>query len=183
MGPGRVAFPEDPERRLGIQLWLFRSLSASEEDPWQFAHEYVSSESNLNGMIADLVEQVFNPFVKALRRELDRELARSPAIDESRVVSIHRDEAWREAVEALDEAKRILVQTNAQLSQEDKSQRVAELSAGRRLLEAEQLRVGALLGTAGNALRYLATKFMDIGLGKAASIAWDKILKYLMGVG
>lgn len=180
MGPGRIALPEELKSRLGIQLSLFRSLSVSEEAAWTFAHEYVSSESNLNTMISDLVDQVFDPFVRTLRRHLSRELAQSAGVDEDRIVTLRRDDAWREAIEALDEAKRVLMQANDPLTEEEKSQRVAELVAGRDLLEAKQLRVGALTGTAGNALRYLATKFMDVGLGKVAAIAWDKILKYVI---
>jgi hypothetical protein len=181
-GHGRIVLPEDPQARLAIQLGLFRWLSKEEDSPWKFAHEYVSSETNLNRMISDLVDQVFRPFSQALRRHLNRQLATSASDNsEDRIIKLTRDSAWNEAIKALDAAKRALEQANDPIEEEVRSQRVSELAAGRELLHAKQATFGAISATAGSALRWLAVKFADVGVGKLASIAWDKVLKYLLG--
>jgi hypothetical protein len=72
MGHGRIDRPDELDRRLGILLALFRTLTANEQAGWRFAHSYVSSAKNLNDNILALVDQVFDPFVRDLRRKISR---------------------------------------------------------------------------------------------------------------
>lgn len=178
MGPGRISLPEDTEPRLGVLIGLFRSLTAREDAALKFSHSYVSSERNFNDNIADLVNQVFAPFAKDLRRQISRALTNSvmaPAAD--RIVPINHNEIpYKELLEALDKVKATLQGTNDYDDPEDKEQRIAELLAGRLLLEPTRGRLTAILATLGDVLRYLAKRFVDTAIGRIATLAIEKLV-------
>ncbi len=181
MGQGRIVLPENEDQRLGTLIGLFRSLTESEEAGWQFAHRFVSLDRNLDANIADLVDQYFEQFVRDLRRQMQRSEAaiEEPTVPASdRVVFLnHNEQPYQELVEALTEMEMALVGANDYEDLEDKEQRIAEISAGQRLLAAPRVRLEALLATIGEALIYLAKKFMDSAIGQAASWAINKMIK------
>ncbi len=175
MGHGRIALPNGQRERLSALLGLFRSLTNDEDAGWRFAHEYVSSSRHLNDNIADLVSKLFEPFARDLRRHLERNLASAPASDRT-VPLNHNAPAYRELIEALDKLERALVGLNDYDDADDKAQRIAEISAGRRLLEAPRTRLDAVRITVGAGLKYIAKKFADTALGKLALVAIEKLL-------
>jgi hypothetical protein len=127
-----------------------------------------------------------------LRRKLEAQLDASFGFDEvkkppedpipasDRTVSIdHNSAAYREADEALDRLEHTLVQANDYPDDEDKEQRIAEVSAVRRLLKSTKVRAYAIAALAGPTLTYLAKKFFDTGIGQAATKAIEKLTTLL----
>jgi hypothetical protein len=104
--------------------------------------------NNINANAQAIIEQVFMPMAKELRRYLEAELAKpeatAPASD--RVVRLdHNKPEYKEAVESLDKLIKSINETNDYPDIEEKEQRLAEVSAARRLLEATRVRVEALV--------------------------------------
>lgn len=176
MGIGRIDLPIDDDQRLGALLGLFRELAADEDSPWRFAHDFVSTARNVNINVTDLANQLFEPLSRDLRRQLVRANSLASAADAEHVVTL-QGEALEAAIRALEEVRRSLSQTNLPLDPDERSQRLAELAAGQELLKAKRLSVAAMKATAGRALRQLASRFWEEGLGRAASNAWDLISK------
>jgi len=103
-----------------------------------------------------------------------------PASD--RVVRLdHNSPNYIGAKEALETLERLLQETNDYPDPEDKEQKIAEISAARRLLQAVRVRVKAILAVVGAALLYFGSAFVTGGIGTAAKIAWEHILA-LLGV-
>jgi hypothetical protein len=88
----------------------------------------------------------------------------------------HNSDAYREAIEALDKLEQLLRETKDYEDSDDKDQRIAEVSATKRLLQAVRVRASAVIGLIQPTLRFLAKTFAMSGIGKAAGWAWDKII-------
>ncbi|UWU87919.1 hypothetical protein N2605_16205 [Bradyrhizobium yuanmingense] len=96
-----------------------------------------------------------------------------PASD--RVVSLgHYSPEQQQALEKLDQLVVALKETNDFPGEpEEKEQVVAELSAGRRLLEAARVRVAAVRETLAPALKWISEKAGGAVIGKLASDVWQ----------
>lgn len=93
----------------------------------------------------------------------------------------HNSPEFREATEAVRaviERVRSDNEYNA-TDPEDKQQRLAELEAGSTLLKSIRVRAAAVTAVLVPPLRYLAKKFLDTAIGKAASIAVTAVMKLL----
>jgi hypothetical protein len=102
-----------------------------------------------------------------------------PASD--RVVRLdHNSAPYTEAMEALDKLEHTLKTANDFDNVEERDQLLAEVSAGKRLLQATLVRVRAVTEVLGTGLKYMAKKFVDGGIGKAAGWAWELILRLLV---
>jgi hypothetical protein len=101
-----------------------------------------------------------------------------PASD--RIVTLGHNSPQRlGALEKIDGLVKAVRETNEfPGSSEEKEQLLAELSAGRKLLEAVQVRLAALRATLQPALSWLMEKSAGAMLGKAAGALWD----YLVGL-
>ena len=77
MAHGTLQWPRDGSARLGAFIGLFRRFSANEDEAFNFVLDYISLEANFNDMIFDLVDQVFDPMVRDLRRHFERVLSAS----------------------------------------------------------------------------------------------------------
>ena len=64
----------------------------------------------------------------------------------------------------------------------DQERRVAELEAGRTLLQSRWVSLKVIKATLWSTLAYLALKFADAPIGEAATIAWNSV-KRLLGIG
>ena len=95
------------------------------------------------------------------RRHLEQEGtigALIPATD--RIVHLDRSSpVYQEAIEALEKTEQAVLAANDYDDPQDKEQRLAELSATRRLLSSTRVRLGAVAAIAGPALSWLADKF------------------------
>lgn len=181
VGSKRLAWPAERDKRLGMQLLLFREMAEQRIEAWQFAVNYTYAGKGLNENVRELVRQIFLPFVRDLRRYLEQASENSPSIPAAdRVVRLnHNSPQYQEAIVALETLERVLRETNDYPDAEEKEQNTAEISAGRRLLQSARVRVAALGLVLGPALEYLTKKFFDVSLGKAAGVAYDAIVALL----
>jgi hypothetical protein len=183
IGSTELDLPIDREAALGMQLSLFRRMATGQIKAETFAHVYIApSERNVDRGLSEFSKQIFIPAAKALRRHLERATERTtepgpdflplavPAADRT-VTLNHNAPDYAEAMRALENVEQVVQQANDYDDPDDKEQRVAELSAGRRLLKATRVRAEAVLAVLYRALSYLAKKFVDVAIGAAATAA------------
>jgi hypothetical protein len=189
MGSGAKNVEWPPERavRLGIQLLLFRHFSDGDVDPATFATTILHSGKHINDGIADIVGQIFVPMSRELRRYLQEATEQSddipshiPASD--RIVALdHNSEAYIQTTEGLDKLVEVLEQVNDYPDADDKEQKLAEISAGRRLLRAVKVRYAVIAAILGPPLAWLSEKFAGGLVGQVAGTVWQA-LKGLIGL-
>jgi hypothetical protein len=177
-----LTWPQGPDKRLGTQISVFRELAKRNETARNFGARFIRESSEAKAA-RDLIDHIFMPMARELRRRLeaalgDREDLAIPASD--RTVNLnHNSEPYREAVEALDELERALTEANDYPDAEDKEQRIAEVSAARRLLKAARVRIGAVAVLLSSGIVYFTTQLTTTAVGKAASVVVDKIVALL----
>lgn len=171
-----------------MQLLLFRRIANEQMDAFQFAHNYFYPGTNrIDDTVRELTDQVFGPMTRDLRFLLEERVAESeggdiPASD--RLVRLdHNSPKYKDAINALEVLERVLREANDYPDLEDKEQKIAEVSATQRILQAVRVRVGAVLAVAKAPLLYLAKQFGNAGIGVAAKFAWEKIVALLSLLG
>jgi hypothetical protein len=101
-----------------------------------------------------------------LRRYLEKQLATVPAAD--RLVPLnHNSQQYTVTIEAADEVEKTIREANDFLDQEEKEQRIAEVSAVRRLLQAARVRVEAVVVLLKPLAEQARTKLRDTIVGMA----------------
>jgi hypothetical protein len=93
--------------------------------------------------------------------------AAAPASDRT-VPLDHNSRAYRDAVSSLENVEKALRESNEYPDAEDREQRIAELSATRRLLDAPRVDVDKIQALGVRVLRYLADKVAGAAIGFAA---------------
>jgi hypothetical protein len=177
-GSKNIQWPAERAKRLGIQLLLFRQFATGNVDPGYFALTLLQSGKHINDGIADIVQQIFVPMSRELRRYL-QELtspsgAYAPASD--RIVTLdHNSEAYIQTIQGLDSLVEALEQVNDYPDAEDKEQKLAELSAGRRLLRSARLRYAAIVAVLTPPLAWLGEKFAGGLVGQLAATVWQAL--------
>jgi hypothetical protein len=179
LGSTSLNFPSDQEAALGIQISLFRRMAERQIRAEIFAHIYVAPhEQNIDRGLSEFARQVFTPAATALRRHL-RGVADSvppdigllvPASDRT-VLLDHNSADYIDTVQALDKVEQVVQQSNDYQDGDDKEQRIAELGAGRRLLQAIRVRADVVVALLYRGLLYLAKKFADVAIGAVAVAA------------
>jgi hypothetical protein len=180
--PGRtLVWPEQREKRLGMQLLLFRAASQGKVKIEILGFHFLHLGRDVNANASAFIEQIFVPMARDLRRYLEQQIgsvAIAPASD--RVVRLdHNSAAYRDAMQALETLERVLKEANDFPDLEEKEQQVAEVSAARRLLQSARVRIAAVASLAGPTLTYLAKQFVNTGIGRAAGAAIDKLIALL----
>jgi hypothetical protein len=154
-GIGTTSLPwsTDSSELLGQQLGLCRLLSRRDLDPQNLVVNYMYSSSarhNAENSVRTLVQQVFRPLARDLRRRLWREIQDAqldetlaiPAAD--RVVRIdHNSAAYQDALAKLDSVSEALRGANLP-DPELKAQLTTELAVGRSLFESPRVRLAAV---------------------------------------
>lgn len=170
---GELPWPKPRRQRLAMRVGLFRVFAKEEADPLDFNTQFFNSNNNFDAMIGDIVDQLFIPTARDLRKELDNantsrvQSGDVPASD--RVVTLdHNSPDYTNINKALEDAEVAITQSNSFPDPVEKEQLVAEVSAGRRLLRASQVRLQAFMQTAWWAL------------AKVASIARDKVVESIV---
>lgn len=160
-----------------MKLLLFRSAAdAGTVDliSW-FGHIYIpSSDRSISNAAQRFIDQVFGPVARELRRYLEQEASKIPAAD--RVVRIdHNSALYGEALQALENLEKALQEANDYPDAEDKEQRIAEVSATRRLLESVRVRVAAVVTVISGGLSYLASHFVGSAIDTASHAVIEKL--------
>lgn len=149
MGPDLLKWPERKDDRLGAQLSTFRRLASDEVEGWQFAHKYYYARSNnINDILHEMTEKLFDPFVLELRRYLQRKTAEGSVAaasapeqhEDTLIVSIdHSSSSYAAVMHHLEELQ-IGVRTSNVFPTEEKERVLAELRAGAEILKAPRVR-------------------------------------------
>lgn len=182
VGSKRFDWPLESESRIGMQLKLIGALVDGSVQLTNLLVNYFYKANNLDSMISELNAQLFVPMTRDLRRLIARMIKSSPPVvpASDRVVPIdHNSAEYRNAEGTLAKLEEALEQTNDYPDTEDKSQRVAEVSAARRLLRAARVRVEAIVAVILPPLKWLANHFAGGAIGFFASDAIAAIGKLL----
>jgi hypothetical protein len=177
MGGALLNFPRDRNADLGMQITLFRRMADGKIQAAIFAHTFISPhEKSISANLRDLSLQLFVPMAQSLRRRLEQTSSDLPipflVPASDRTVNLdHNAPEYAEADAALEKVEQALKETNDYDDQADKEQRIAEISAGRRLLQASKASVEALFAVIRRPLSYVAKKFVDNWIGAAATAA------------
>jgi hypothetical protein len=174
-----LTWPKEPEDRLAMQLLLFRSVAEARNGEliagygWRFIP---SHDNNINNSARRFIDQVFRPMAAELRRYLERNVASVPAAD--RIVTLnHNSPDYQHMMSALETLEEVLRSTNDYPDAEEKERVVAEISAGRRLLQAVKARAGAIATVVAVPATYLAKQFMGKAVGDAAQVVIDFVTR------
>lgn len=148
-----------------IRNGLGGNLIGNDEDEYAQAHGAI-----LNGL-------------RAAARLMGEERTAESVPASDRVVSLnHNAPGYREAVTKLEEIITAVEQANDYPeTSEHKEKLIAELSAGRRLLQASTAKVSAVVAVLRPALAWCAEKFASGIVGKSAEVAWN-LLKTVLGL-
>lgn len=184
-GSRAIEWPRERAERLGIQILLFRRFASGDIDPGTFALTILQSGRHANDGTADIVNQIFTPLARELRRYLQQSARPDaaplvPAADRE-VTLNHNSKAYTEATDGLDKLVEALEQANDYPDADDKEEKIAELSAGRRLLRAVKVRYVAITSVLGPPLVWLVGKFAGSFIGQIADTVWQA-LKTLVGL-
>jgi hypothetical protein len=168
-------FPKETENALGIKLRLFRHFSESTVDDLPtFGHAFMSIGQNLNDNATNVIQQLFMPMARELRRVLEQEVGSAPASD--RIVTLdHNSSGYRDAMAALETLENVLQGANDYPDPEEKERVVAEVSAARRLFQSVKVRVGAVASLLSVPALYLVKQFAGTAVGDAAQKVIDVI--------
>ena len=166
-----LEWPSDPDKRLGMKLLLFRSAAvAGSADliSW-FGFSYVpSADRSISNAARRFIDQVFGPMARELRRLLEEKVSEVPAADRT-VPLNHNSQQYTETVEAAEHLERIIREANDFPDTEEKEQRIAEVSAVRRLLQAVRVRVEPIISLLKPLADQVKTKLKDTLIGMAVS--------------
>lgn len=182
IGSGRLEWPVDGGKRLGLQLQMFRAFASRSLTVSAFGSLFMHRD-NYDVTTAEIVRQLFDPLSRELRRNLVRAIRNGGAVQAApaadRVVTLdHNSIAYADAVEAVDKLED-LVRGSNELEATEKAQRLGEIAAGRTLLGATVVRLGAVGATLGSAARYLLKKFVNGVVGQAVRSVWEKLSELL----
>ena len=174
VGSGNLAWAQDRTERLGQQLALFRHFANQQNAYIDFCQKFMYGLRRFDDMIAEVNEQLFNPFARDLLKDLfkhsplETKSLNIPASD--RIVPVdHNSPAYQEVDTNLVTLEDHLRRSNslAEDSPSERDQVLAELSASRRLLKAVQVRIELLKQLLLPALRWIAKKSGEIAVGIA----------------
>ncbi len=141
VGSGHLDWSVDPSTRLAQNVGLFRFLAERDTAFADFSSNFLWAGKHLDDSVAKISDQLFEPFARDLLKAIKRSAQAVPAAD--RIVSLdHNSQKYSEVVDALEKLEVGLAQSNSLAAEHPKahSQIIAEIGAGRRLLNALQIR-------------------------------------------
>jgi hypothetical protein len=191
MGVGDpLQWPLPVTERLGTQLSLFRMFAegkAQAVNPFGYLF-YRHRDQDFNGVTSNINEKLFQPLARDLRRQIARvveprdkevrEPVEVPASD--RVVPLdHNSVSYEEAIRAVDQLEELVRHANDYDDADEKDQVIAELSAGRRLLQSVRVRIAAVAQVLASPVRALTVRFGTGLINQAAHDLWEKLTSLL----
>lgn len=188
MSGSGVNWPNDREEALGTKLLLFRAFAEKKHDIGGFGYQFIGVGNNINDNAQAVIQQIFDPMARELRRFLEHELRSqevvAPAAD--RVVRLdHNSPTYNEVSNALEALERAIDEGNDFEDVDEKQQRIAEVSAVRRLLKAILVRIEPIVSLLKPLVKQFATKLKDtvigIAVGKVVSLL-GTLLSYVFSL-
>jgi hypothetical protein len=181
-GSATFLWPEDRENRLGMKLQLFRRIAEGTIEAWQVGYDFACSGNDLDANSSALIRQVFMPMARELRRLLETEVGNLQADEipaSDRVVRLdHNSQEYKKTVEALDKLEEALKGDNEFPDPEEKEQRIAEVSAMKRLLQAVRVSVEKVKALGISTAVRLGAAIYSEAIKQAASA----VLRFLRGL-
>jgi hypothetical protein len=184
---GDLLWPTDAKGRLGMKLLLFRSIAEGRHDAGMLGIDFTyAGNANLDDNGRAFIDQVFGPLARELRRKLETEVGEReemeiiPASDRTVTIN-HNSSEYTAAAKALDDLEYALRTANDFVGEpEEKDQRIAEVGAVKRLLEAARVRVEPVQLLLKSWLVQYATQ-VKTGLIAIAAAATISALRSLIG--
>jgi hypothetical protein len=179
----RIQWPSGTEQALGMKLLLFRAFAEKRIDISLFGYRLINVGRDVNMNAHAVVEQIFFPMARELRRYLEGKLADAKAVPASdrHVPLDHNSQPYRDLINALEKLEHTLRVANDYPGDDDeRGQRVAEVGASRQLLTAKRVRTEALKMLLKPLVVDFATKLKDSMVGSAVSTVMQG-LKALFG--
>lgn len=182
MGTTLIDWPLDRMERIGLQLRIFRKFCTGEVVPLDFIHTFVSDSSDFDVMYANFSSYIFKPFAREVRRIIVRYAADHesaiPASD--RVVSLNDNQEDFETLNSsLQELEDAIRGNNEYADKGDQGQRVAEISAFRRVVEFGKARMDVIVHLGYKTIKYLTKTFAEQSIGIIAAGVLALISKIL----
>ncbi|WP_374304518.1 hypothetical protein [Ferrovibrio sp.] len=181
LGSGKLKWPSDLKKRLGLHLQLFRQFANEVLSPDDFCSHFLYTDNNYSAMVSEINNQIFDPFSRDLIKYLARyESDNSDNIPASdRVVPLdHNSRSYVKVSEALSNVEKLIKESN-ELSTEDKDLRSTEIAAGKTLLSGNAVRISAIVPVLLKGLQWLAKVFVEQTIGVAATIAITALIALL----
>lgn len=174
VGSGRLNWSSDRTERLGQTLALVRYLAAEEGAGVNFAMSFMYAGSNLNDNVQKVVDQLIEPFGRDLWKHIERENktqgGRDAAPASDRVVKLdHNSAPYKDAVSKIEDVLKDARSLNSLAAEPEFDRVEAELSAGKRLLEAAAARVEAIKVVLIPPLQWIGKKVGEHALGIAVT--------------
>jgi hypothetical protein len=176
----RIEFPAETEQSLGIKLQLFRNFTVGAPDDFAtFGFAFMRTGKNVNDNAHAVVEQIFMPMARELRRYLQQEFEKVPASD--RIVTLdHNSDPYARVMEALAEFKKALRDTNLYSDPEEKERNIAEVTATQELLKPNRVNATTVMTIITGVAAHIAIHFSDTILDLLSHNVLDA-LKGLLG--
>lgn len=164
MGSGELNWPEDRELRLSAQLNLLRAMADEKFEAWNFASDYFyTSSNNINDILHEMTEHLFDVHVAELRRYLirnaDKEAPTTFVPGADRMVPVnHNQPEYHQLVSALQEIAEHVEKSNF-IESDIKDVIRSEMLAAREVLKAPIARASILTAIVVGPLQWIAEQF------------------------
>jgi hypothetical protein len=163
-------WPSGRATRLGMQLSMFRDVSKRTLAARVLGERGISATESEGAR--EIIKHVFSPMARDLRRLLEKDLLESPeaaAPAADRLVRLdHNSAPYNDAMVALEDLEKVLTEANDYPGDiEEKEERVAEVSASRRLFKAIWVRIEPVVVLLRPLVTQFATKLKDSLIGAA----------------
>ncbi len=180
-----LIWPKDRDKRLGLRVLLFREISEGRIDLGNFAINNTYVKGGVDVSVRKLLDQIFSPTCKELRRHLEAAAASAESVPASdRVVRLdHNSSRYKEITEALEGFEKAIRETNAAYNDPElREEHIAEVSAARRLLQPVRVNVSIVHALVIGVATFVATAFANEALGKLASSIIDKLNGWITSI-
>jgi hypothetical protein len=191
----KLTWGGDREKALGMKLLLFRTFAYEKMDIGLFGFNMLRVSRNPDENARVVIEQMFSPMARELRRALEGELGRPqsekvpipvplsvPASDRSVPID-HNSQAYADADAAMEKLETAIREANDFPDPAEKEQREAEVSAARRLLWARIVRLEPLVALLRPILVEYVSKVKDGLVAHAASATVNALTELFATLG
>jgi hypothetical protein len=167
VGSGRLNWSADRTERLAQTLGLIRQLSSNENELVEYTSAFSWAGSNLNDNKYKVTDEVVEPFARDLFRYIERNRQSVPTLPAAdRIVPVsHNSPEVRDLEGKLSELLAAVERSNSLRNDPDFERNLAELSAGKRLLQADAVRPSALGAVLGPALKWFGDHVAGSAIG------------------
>ena len=166
VGSGTLSWPKDQRTGLAMRLSLLRAFEQGKIEVPDFCSAFLYTDNKFDSMVNAVADQIFRPTARLLRKELVKSLSQkavedgAPASD--RVVSLdHNSKPYRDMIESIESALVRVRESNSFPDYDEKMRLIAEIAAGKTLVEQKQTRTNAIWHTLRAALVAIAKKTAD----------------------